>query len=335
METSYFLGIDVSKKKFDAALTVDGKAFYPLNCENKPKSIELFFGNLRRESGLDYSRLTVCMEHTGVYCNPLLDFLVKNKIKVCVESAIQIKRSQGLVRGKSDKVDAQRIAVYAYKNREDLRLWKPQRENIQKLKTLLVARARLVKVEKILSVPIKECEEFIHKSIYKSVAKSSARSLLGLKEDIKRIDNEIKDLVNGDQSIKEQCRLATSVVGVGPVIALNMIVTSGEFTLISDPKKFACYSGVAPFEHTSGSSIRGKTRVSKMANLTLKTLLTLGAMSAAEHDPELKAYMERKGREGKNYWSVLNGVRNKLITRVFACVKHKRLYVKKYNYALA
>lgn len=335
METIYFLGVDIAKKTFDASLTIDAKVFDPSHCENNAKSIDAFFRDLKEKFGLSYCQLIVCMEHTGIYCLPLLNFLVENKVNVCIESAVQIKRSQGLVRGKNDKVDAQRIAMYAYKNREHLVFWKPQRLVIQKLKALLVTRDRLVASKTMLSVPIQECEEFIDQSIYKSIAKSCHRSLKALKEEIKRIEKSIEELVKEDDSLKQQARLAKSVVGVGNIIALNMIVSTGEFARITEPKRYACYAGVAPFEHSSGSSVRGKTRVSKMAAISIKKLLTMGARSAILHDPELKAYAERKMAEGKHYFNVVNAVRNKLITRVFACVKGNRTYQKNYVHALA
>ena len=112
METIYFLGVDVSKAKFDSSLTVDTKTFDASQCENKAKAIELYFRGLKTRFGLSYPQLVVCMEHTGVYCLPLLDFLVKNNIKTCLESALQIKRSMGLVRGKNDKVDAKKKNRY-------------------------------------------------------------------------------------------------------------------------------------------------------------------------------------------------------------------------------
>ncbi len=99
-------------------------------------------------------------------------------------------------------------------------------------------------------------------------------------------------------------------------------------------KKFACYAGVAPFEHTSGSSIRGKTRVSKMANMTIEKAIDLAAMSAIQCSQELKAYYHRKVAEGKNKMSVINAVRNKLISRLFACVNSRRMYKKDYQHAL-
>jgi transposase len=335
METVYFLGVDIAKKTFDASLTIDAKGFDASQCENNATSIGIFFRDLKMKFGLSYGQLIVCMEHTGIYCLPLLNFLVENKINVCLESAVHIKRSQGLVRGKNDKVDAERIATYAYKNREHLIFWKPQRLVIQKLKALLVTRDRLVAAKTMLSVPIQECEEFIEKSIHKSISKSCHRSLKALTEEIKRIEKSMEELVEQDDSLKEQVRLAKSVVGVGDIIALNMIVSTGEFERITEPKRFACYAGVAPFEHSSGSSVRGKTRVSKMANVSIKKLLTMGARSAILYDPELNAYAERKMAQGKHYFNVVNAVRNKLITRVFACVKGNRTYQKIYVHALA
>jgi transposase len=334
METKYFLGIDISKKKFDAALTVDGNHFYETPVENLSTSIEVFFRGLKKQL-TSFSNLIVCMEHTGIYCLPLLDFLVKNQIKVCVEPALQIKQSQGMTRGKTDQVDAKRIAQYAYKNRENLAFWKPQRHCIQTLKALLITRERLVKINVQLEVPLNECADFVDASIRKDMVKHCQKSIQAIKENIKRIELSIDQLVREDIALSKQCALTTSVPGVGKITALNVIVSTNEFTKIREAKKLACYVGVAPFEHRSGSSIRGKTRVSKMANMTLKRLFHLAAMSAIQCCDELKAFYQRKVAEGKNKMSVINAVRNKLISRIYACINNGRPYQKIYNNALA
>lgn len=329
METAYFLGIDISKKKFDAAVTIDGKNFHEVQVENIAKAIETFFRELKSRLS-SFSKLIVCLEHTGIYCQPLLDYLVKNQISVCIEPALQIKQSQGMTRGKTDQVDARRIALYAFKNRENLIFWKPQRYCIQKLKALLSTRERLVKAKVQMEVPLKECEEFIEPSIRKEMVRHCRKTLHSLESDINMIDQAIDQLVKEDARLNEQYTLATSVPGVGKFTALNVIISTGEFTQIADAKKFACYAGVAPFEHSSGSSIRGRTRVSKMANMTLKKLLHLAAMSAIQCCDELKVYYKRKVDAGKNKMSVLNAVRNKLISRIFSCIKNNRKYQKIY-----
>lgn len=335
METLYFLGIDISKKKLDSALTIDGKNYHQDQVENTAKAIQIFFRDMKKMFGVTSSQIIVCMEHTGIYCLPLLDFLTKNKIKTCLESALQIKKSQGVTRGKSDRIDALRIAQYAYKNREELRYWMPQRGIVQELKALLVTRERLVKIRTQLEVPIRECEEFIAESIRKDMMKNCRRTLKAVTLDIFKTEKAIDELIRTDPTLAEQVKWATSVTGIGTITATNMIIASGEFTRISESKKFACYTGVAPFPHKSGTTIRGKTRVSNLANMNMKKLMHLAAMSAIRSSEELRTFYERKVQEGKNKMSVINAVRNKLISRVFACIKAKRMYQKNYQHALA
>lgn len=332
MKTLYFLGIDISKKTFNAALTLNGKDFHEVEVENQPGKIQSFFKNLRKQFSLN--QLIVCMENTGIYCMPLLDFLVRNQVKVCVEPALQIKQSQGMTRGKNDRIDAKRISVYAFKNREDLKWWIPQRGIVQKIKALLVLRERMVKMKVQLQVPINESSEFIDPAIVKETIKNCRKSVLALENDIEAIDKRIQEFVKADEQLEHQYRIITSIPGIGKITALNVIVSTGEFSKINNPKKFACFTGVAPFEHTSGTSVRGRTRVSKMANMALKRLLHLAAMSAIQYCDELKAFYNKKIEAGKNKMSVINAVRNKLISRIFSCIKNNRLYEKDHKHVL-
>jgi transposase len=334
METIYFLGIDISKKTFNVALTMDSKNFVEAEIPNNAKGIQALFVDLKKRFAFNFSQLIVCMEHTGVYCQPLLDFLTKKNIKVCVEPALRIKQSQGMTRGKNDQVDARRIAIYAFRNSEDLIFWKPQRQIIQKIKALLTTRERLVKVRVQLEVPLTEVDGFIEKSLRDSMLSHCLKPIRSIEKSIEKVEQTIQDLIKEDQHLKEQVKLATSVPGIGKIVALYIIVTTGEFIQIREAKKFACYSGVAPFEHSSGSSLRGKTRVSNMGNMIMKKLLHLAAMSSIQCCDELKTFYERKVASGKNKMSVINAVRNKLISRVFACVNNNHMYEKIYQKAL-
>jgi transposase len=122
--------------------------------------------------------------------------------------------------------------------------------------------------------------------------------------------------------------IITSVVGIGFVTAINLLVHTNGFTMMRDARKLACYCGVAPFEYSSGTSIRGKTKVHFMANKKLKCNLHMASLTAVKLDAYLKAYYERKVAEGKNKMSVLNAVRNKLLARVVAIVNKQQEYVK-------
>ncbi len=115
--------------------------------------------------------------------------------------------------------------------------------------------------------------------------------------------------------------------GVGPQTAINLIVTTRCFSTFENWRQLACYAGVAPFEYRSGTSIRGKTKVNHIANKKLKSLLNMAALSAKRHDKQLKEYYERKIQEGKNGMSVMNALRCKIISRVFATIKRETPYV--------
>lgn len=334
LKSCYFLGIDIGKNTFHAAITIDGVNYYDQEVDNNATGIKKYLQELKAKFSFHSEQLIVCMEHTGIYCYPLLDYLTKQKIKVCIEPAMKIKQSQGMQRGKNDKIDARRIARFAYKNHDELKFWQPKREVIQKLRALLVVRERLIRARTQFEVPVKESREFIEESIRRLAISSCKATISAINKDIKKVDAEILVLIKGDDQLHAQVKIATSVTGIGPIIAANMIITTNEFKDISEHKKFACYSGVAPFENRSGTSLRGKTQVSHLANKRMKTLLHMGARSAIQFSPEIKDYYQRKLAEGKKPFSVLNAVCNKLISRVFVCIKNKRMYQKNYQNAL-
>ena len=148
-----------------------------------------------------------------------------------------------------------------------------------------------------------------------------------LSVEIKEVQRAIEEVIEGDKDLKVNYDLVSSVQGIGFVTAVHMLIVTENFSRFSNPRKFACYAGVAPFEHTSGSSIRGRTKVSQLANKKIKSLLTLAAICAVKHDPGLKAKYAQKLQEGKPKMSVLNMIRFKLIERIFAVIKRRSPYI--------
>ena len=90
------------------------------------------------------------------------------------------------------------------------------------------------------------------------------------------------EIIDAIPEWNQNVRLIRTVKGVGPVLARFLIIYTENFSRFTDPKKFACYAGIAPFEYSSGSSIKGKTRVHHCANKQLKSLLNVAAMSAIQ-----------------------------------------------------
>ncbi|MBP2830694.1 IS110 family transposase [Aquimarina sp. U1-2] len=145
---------------------------------------------------------------------------------------------------------------------------------------------------------------------------------------IKRIETEMQKLINQDANLKESYKKITRVIGVGPVIAIKCIVETENFIKFNNARKFSCHCGLAPFPYQSGSSIKGKTKTHFLRDKSLKATLTKGAISAIQHDPQIKAYYKRKIAEGKHHMSVKNAVANKLVLRIFAVALRREPFVK-------
>jgi transposase len=266
------------------------------------------------------------MEHTGLYNRLLVGFLLQQKAKVWLESSLVIKRSLGLNRGKNDKVDSFRIADYSLRFTDKCLLTDDSYINFNEVKDLLANRERLVKQLKSAKVAIKEMEKMNPKHAALFVQANDA-AIKGLKESLRQIDKLIDSYVLQNEEINQLFCLITSINGVGRILALNLIVYTHGFKRLQNSRQLACYCGIAPFEHSSGTSIKGRVRISKFANMNLKRILHLAAISSIQHNKELKAYYNRKVEEGKSKMSVINAVRNKLIHRVIAVINRGTPYV--------
>jgi len=324
MEYNWYVGIDISKKTLDVVIFQKEKMKKSphIRIENNTLGFEqllLWF----KEQNIILKETLICMEHTGIYGTQAITFF-NEKATCCVESPLHIKRSLGLIRGKNDKADAYQIARFCYLHREELKPVKIASEISIRLKNLLNERDRLVKARQVDRTIVKEFDNNDNKP---SIDRAKKRIAL-LSEDIEEIEGEMESLIHLDHETEVNYNLVKSVVGIGLVNAISFILYTNNFTTITDARKYAAYSGVAPFQHTSGSSIKGKTRVSKLANQKIKANLTNGARSAIVNDPELKLYYNRKKEEGKEHGTVMNAVKFKLISRVFATVKRGTPFVK-------
>jgi transposase len=334
MKFKNFIGIDISKGTFDIALIKDSNAasMTSLVCTNDPKGI-VHLEEFLNKQGVNTKETLFCMEHTGIYCRLLSHYLTENKYNVWLEMPIQIIRSLGIQRGKNDKIDARRIAEYACLKKDKAVLWEPPREVVLQIQDLLSLRDRLCESRKMLKMPIREFKDTGHDNTAKLIENRCKGTLASLDKEINQIEKELEKLINKDTNLKKLYGLAKSVPGIGKITAMTLMCFTNEFKLYQNAKQLACYCGVAPFEHTSGTSIKGKTRVSHFANKTLKKLLHLVAMVTIQTDKELSAYYRRKVAEGKNKMLVINAVRNKVLHRLCAVIKRGTPYQMDYQLA--
>jgi transposase len=260
MDFCYFIGIDIAKDTLDWAVYTQQGLQLSTHTSNTLAGIKAALAEFKALPDWNPKQAVFCMEHTGIYNAHLLELLYELKLPIWLESSLQIKQAGGMQRGKTDKVDAQRIAQYAYRFRDQMRLWEPPREVMQRLSFLSNTRQRLNQAYNLLAVPVAEQDTFVNRSLQKALKGNVKKSLMALKEEQKSVELQITQLIETDARLKELFDLMVSVPGIGPVIATELLITTNEMQTISDPKKLACHAGVAPFEYRSGSSIRGKNQ---------------------------------------------------------------------------
>lgn len=319
METQIYIGIDVSNATLDICVRQeqDCQSFI---IDNQVKSIRAF---LRKYSK---KHLVIAMENTGRYNWMLYEVLADSKHLVYVISPIHIKKSLGLTRGKNDKIDAIRIAAFIEKNHKEIKPWTCPTVSVQKIKILLTERSSRVKTKSQLLTQQRDYTRMKKIGLNRSLQKMNEQLIAKIEQQICDIEKQIEQVIQTDESLKQQSSLMRTIPGVGKILCWMMLAKTEGFTTINDPRKMACYSGVAPFDFQSGTSIRGKQRVSVFADKSIKCVLHLAAMSAIRFENDLKHYYARKVGEGKNKMSVLNAVRNKLIHRIFAVIKSQTPY---------
>jgi len=318
MQNQTIVGIDVSAATLD--ICVSGKTQKSLVIKNESTAIRKFFSNYQSDC------LLIGMENTGRYNWALYEVLKDLHHRVYVISPLHLKKSMGLVRGKTDKIDAIRIAAFVSKNYTDLPQWKPSSPAIQKLKILLTERNSRIKSKRQLLKQQHDYAKMKHLGLDKTLMKLNLKQLTLIEDQIDMIEQQIELLIKSDQQMARQAKLIRSVPGAGKVLCWMVLAKTEAFTTITEPRKMACYSGVVPFANQSGTSIRGKQRVSAYADKAIKTVLHLAAMSAIRLKNELREYYLRKIAEGKNKMSALNAIRNKIVHRIFAVIKNQTPY---------
>lgn len=327
MENFYFIGVDVSKKKLDFCVMFNSQVVHEEVTANHPSAIMCLIHHLEEDYGIENSQILVCAEHTGQYTFPLVCACKAVECKLWLENPAQIKYSSGVQRGKNDKVDAKRIAIYATRFQDKVKYYERPTHQIERLKQLESERTLYVTDLAKYKGQLKDQKDYMPKALYERKMKRLVVLMEYLEKAIKAIADEMQEIIASCPVLWRQMQLLMSIDGVGPVVATNMIITTEAFTRFDDPRKFNCYAGVAPFSYSSGSSQHSKAKVSHRADKTIKCLLHLAAVAVTHKSGgELKSYYQRKVAEGKNKMSVINALRAKIVARMFAVIKRNESY---------
>ena len=318
-DTHYF-GIDISKDVFDVV---------------SQKGVHYQFKNTQ-EGFTDFLKILLgkshcVMEATGYYHYQLAYFLVDHSIKVSVENPLSVKRfiQMKLSKIKTDKSDAKMICEYAQS--VPLKLWKGESEDQQEC--LQIIRMLSVYSKQSTSLKNKIHGEKTLGNTKTLVVKSINRSLKSIKKEVDLLEKQLLGIVK--ETHQDLLTRLETIPGLGRKTSLMLIVLTDGFNRFESASALCSYSGLTPTIRQSGSSIKGRPRISKMGNPKLRNLLFMCSFTACQHNKACKAIYDRIVAKGKSKKLALIAVCNKLLKQAFAVAKSGLIYDQNYRSTLA
>ena len=300
-----FIGIDISKDTFDVWSEKLGYQKF----QNNLAGFKNFIKSISDDAWC-------VMEYTGSYYQQLALFLFEKGVNLSVINPLVIKRfiQMKLQHNKTDKSDAHMITLYA--QNQSVKRWKPDPKYIEECKALNSTIALYLKQSTAL-------KNMLHSLNSKN---QKGKIVMSLKRQIKQIQKEIILLESRiETTIKENepemLTNLTSISGIGKKTALMLISSTNAFNTFENHKQLSAYFGLAPAERTSGTSIKGRSRITKKGNPLIRNHLFLCSFTAYKHNPQCKALYKRIVDKGKSKKLALIAVCNKLLKQAFAVAK--------------
>jgi transposase len=320
--TLQVLGIDISKKDFYVSLLNESRATKPKKFTNNTQGFESLLNFLKQQKVVE---LHACMEATSIYGEALADFLHGVGYQVSIVNPARIKgfAKSELLRTKTDSVDAALIARFCAAIKPSL--WTPTAPEVKELQALL---RRLESVTEMVTSERNRLE-----TATPTVAALTLEHLEYLQQQQELIKQIISDHFNQHPHLKQQRELLTSIPGIGDLTASILLAEIGEVSDYDNARQLAAYAGLTPSERTSGTSVRGKTRLSCTGNVRLRKALYMPAVVAMRHNPLLKAMSERLLGRGKVKMQVIGALMRKLVHLAFGILKSQKPFDPNYSIA--
>lgn len=327
------IGIDISKETFDASIILvedmsDLKVCAYSKFDNAPhgfRSLVAWVKKCIKPVKGTMDDCLYCMETTGGYDLKLCCYLYEHHLHVWRESALQIRRSSGFRRGKSDKADSLNIATYAAKHQEKLQEFEPDPEKINELKELVRYRDELVNRKRQCATRIKSKDDTAtdkSSSVYKFIQKQMKKEDRELDKMIETVEEKISEVIASDRALQRHYSHITSIKGISLVNASAIIAFTGDFKKIKTANKMACYCGAVTFYEDSGTSVHKKDPNKDICCKMLRSYLSMAARSAMKNNEEIMDYANRLLVKGKPKCIVKNNVVNKLLHIIYSLIQH-------------
>jgi transposase len=306
------IGIDVSKKKLDVCALFDGKTRKKIvdNSVSGFKSLR----NWISKNNIDDPHF--CMESTGCYSEGIAEFFHELGFKVSVVNPLQIKsfRSSKLIRQKTDSVDAQIIAEFCLQNAPAA--WKPKSPEQKELHYLNV------RISALKSELNRVSNALENKKLSKVILKSIHDEIKFLKNQIALLEDEAQKIINSNQNLKEQFDRITKIKGVGEKLALAIIADMPDVSNFQKSGQFSAFAGVSPSHFQSGSSVRGKSHISRLGSKSIRKVLYMSALVVKNHNPHFQKFVQKLQKKGKAPKVIIVAIMRKLMCILFGMLKN-------------
>lgn len=314
-------GIDVSKHKLDCTWLRDpvaGKVKTRV-FENNPKGIQALLIWASEQAHAPAEDLHFTLEATGIYHEALAHALFEAGARLAVVNPLQIKRYADSLgrRSKTDRKDS--VVLARYGATQQPRPWQPEPAEIRVLKALI---SRLEAVEKDLQREQNRLEKAEVSQASPEVS-ASIRTMLGhLEAEKKRLIRRIDDHIDRHPGLKKDRQLLESIPGIGAITSRHLLTMLRSRDFDSAPQA-AAYVGLVPLHHESGSSVRGRSTISKTGNASLRAKLYMAAVVAIRHNKTIQAHYRRLLEKGKVKMAALVAAMRKLVHICFGVLKHQ------------
>lgn len=315
-----YTGVDISKSYFDVAYEQNGSKYHYRMTNDLAGFTKLL-------SLLDIKVHHVVMEASGPYYLKLATWLYDQQMAVSVINPLVIRRfcQMKLSRAKTDKKDALLIAQYGKTQQPPI--WTPEPAYILELRQM---QATLDQLNKSRTGLNKQIEAFDHNTA------TSKDNIKAIRIVINCIDLQITDIELKMQQLAELYhstlyKQLQSIPGLGKKTALLLIVVSGGFKKFSNAKQLSSYFGLSPRIFESGTSVKGKAKITKMGMSRIRAMLYVCAWSAKKCNQACKEMYDRLVAKGKSKRLALIAVANKLVKQAFAIATQNTTYEPNYQ----
>ena len=328
-QSNFLIGIDISAETFISSIFQNPltKIITSENFSNSNDGFDNFLKFLESLK-INSKNCIICFESTGVYSEKIAYFLFAKKYKVAQEHPLKVKRAFKISGDKTDAVDSQQIAEYAYRFQDELVFWEPKQEILEKMEQILLNREFLVKQKTAFKNSLTSYKK--HEIQVSLISNIHIETVKYLDEKIKLLESELDDIIKKKVSIAQKVNQLKSVPGVGKLLACTLIVVANQFET-KDYKQLSSYIGIVPFKYESGTSVYKHPRSRSYGHNLLKKLLCLSSLSMINCNKTFREYFVRKVAEGKPKRIILNNVANKTIKLCYALIKNNTVYVENYK----